>query len=535
MTIAKKLHLLTLAVILGLASLSLLGIYQSREVAKAASYSSVNTVPSLLALGDAGEAAFGIRVGIWKYAAATDPVSRTRLEKAMAEQHDRVLAAFDRYAREDISDDTDRKLLEADRQAFADYEKQRAVVLRIGAESRNEEALRAIEQLVVPPGDKLIAALAEHRKYKEQLGRQGVETAEGILQSSTYQAILVSLLVAAIVGATSLLISRGISVSLDDAIRVANAIAHGDLSSKVKMTGKDEVGQLLHAIGEMTASLVNIVGNVRQSVAAIESASSEIASGNLDLSARTEAQAGSIEETASAMEQLTATVKQNADNAHQADTLASSASSVASEGGKVVQEVVHTMDAINSSSLKIVDIISVIDGIAFQTNILALNAAVEAARAGEQGRGFAVVASEVRSLAQRSASAAREIKELIDDSVDKVQSGSRLVMQAGNTMEQVVTSVQRVSDIVRDISVASGEQSDGIAQVNQAIGMMDQTTQQNAALVEEAAAASQSLREQAKGLAQAVSVFRLERSAAAAKPAVAAPVQEQPAMLALTA
>ncbi|KAF1040309.1 MAG: Methyl-accepting chemotaxis protein II [Herbaspirillum frisingense] len=259
----------------------------------------------------------------------------------------------------------------------------------------------------------------------------------------------------------------------------------------------------------MSGSLRKIVSQVRGGTDSIANASQEIASGNLDLSSRTEQQAGSLEETASAMEELTSTVKQNADNARQADQLAASASAVAIQGGSVVGQVVETMSSINASSRRIVDIISVIDGIAFQTNILALNAAVEAARAGEQGRGFAVVATEVRSLAQRSAAAAKEIKALIDDSVHKVGAGSRLVEQAGQTMSEVVESVRRVTDVVAEISAASQEQSAGIEEVNRAIAQMDQSTQQNAALVEQAAAAARAMQEQAAGLASLVSVFHL--------------------------
>ncbi|WP_253907100.1 methyl-accepting chemotaxis protein [Herbaspirillum rubrisubalbicans] len=513
MTITNKLRLLLLAVVLGMASLTGMSIYQSNKIADAASYTSTNIVPSLLVLGDAGEAVFRIRVGIWRYAASTDAATRAKLEKSMRLESEKVLAAFERYQKENLTDATDTQLLQADRDAFADYEKSRQTVLALGAEGKTEQALQAVEQLVVPPGDKLINALAAHRRYNEQLGRQAAQSAQDSLHSALYQAVLMSLIVCAIVGMVSVVISRTISSALGEAIQAARAIATGDLSTRIRGRANDEVGQLMQAIQQMTDSLVRIVSNVRNSASTIDTASAEIAAGNSDLSSRTEAQAGSIEETASAMEQLTSTVRQNADNAQAANTLASSASSVATEGGHAVQQVVETMAAINASSLKIVDIISVIDGIAFQTNILALNAAVEAARAGEQGRGFAVVASEVRSLAQRSAAAAKEIKELIDDSVSKVESGSRLVAQAGSTMQQVVESVRRVTDIVGDITAASAEQSDGIVQVNQAIGMMDQATQQNAALVEQAAAASQSLREQAVNLAQEVGVFRLERQA----------------------
>jgi len=305
-------------------------------------------------------------------------------------------------------------------------------------------------------------------------------------------------------------LALSITVPLNRAVDIAETVAAGDLSSDIEANRKDETGKLMRALKVMNDNLAKIVGQVRSGTETITTASTEIASGNLDLSSRTEQQAGSLEETASAMEELTSTVKQNADNARQANQLAVSASEVAQQGGNVMGQVVDTMGAINESSKKIVDIISVIDGIAFQTNILALNAAVEAARAGEQGRGFAVVASEVRSLAQRSASAAKEIKELIDNSVGKVDSGSKLVEQAGHTMAEVVASVRRVTDIVGEISSASQEQSDGIEQVNQAITLMDEATQQNAALVEQAAAAAQSMQDQAVELAQVVSIFKLD-------------------------
>ncbi|SFG59451.1 methyl-accepting chemotaxis sensory transducer with TarH sensor [Duganella sp. CF458] len=311
---------------------------------------------------------------------------------------------------------------------------------------------------------------------------------------------------------------RSITQPLNRAVRIAEGVAAGDLTQQIEVQSQDETGKLLAALREMNNSLVGIVGDVRHATDSIATASSEIASGNLDLSSRTEEQASSLEETASSMEELTSTVRQNADNAKQANQLAGNASEVARRGGAVVSQVVDKMSAINESAYKIVEIIAVIDGIAFQTNILALNAAVEAARAGEQGRGFAVVASEVRNLAQRSASAAKEIKQLIDNSVAQVEEGSRLVDQAGATMQEVVDSVQQVTDIIGEISAASGEQSAGIEQINEAVVQMDNVTQQNAALVEQAAAAAGSLQEQAASLSQAVSVFRLAASAHAPAP-----------------
>jgi methyl-accepting chemotaxis protein len=324
-------------------------------------------------------------------------------------------------------------------------------------------------------------------------------------------------------GALAWWLTRSITVPLRNAVQLANAVAKGDLSTRVEVRSKDEAGELIAALNTMTDNLNALVTQVRSGADSISTAAGEVASGNLDLSTRTEQQAGSLEESASALEELTGTVAQNADNAMKGSELASSASSVAARGGAVVEQVVATMGEINDASKKIVDIISVIDGIAFQTNILALNAAVEAARAGEQGRGFAVVAGEVRTLAQRSATAAKEIKVLIDASVDKVGNGTRLVGEAGATMQDVVASVQRVSDIMSEISAASREQSIGIEQVNGAIAEMDQVTQQNAALVEEAAAATESMQEQAHKLAEAVSVFKLDAGGGARKPAAAAP------------
>ena len=304
-------------------------------------------------------------------------------------------------------------------------------------------------------------------------------------------------------------LTRTITTPLRQAVAVANAVAGGDLTVHVAVDARDETGELMAALQTMTSRLNELVARVRSGSDNIAGAAAEVAAGNQDLSSRTEQQAGSLEESASSLEELTSTVRQNADNAQQGNQVAATASGIATRGGDVVTEVVQTMGAINESAKRIVDIIAVIDGIAFQTNILALNAAVEAARAGEQGRGFAVVAGEVRTLAQRSAAAAKEIKALIDDSVEKVEAGTRLVDEAGTTMKDVVASVQRVTDIMAEISAASREQSLGINNVYGAITQMDQVTQQNAALVEEAARATGSMQDQARDLAEAVSVFKL--------------------------
>ena len=339
-----------------------------------------------------------------------------------------------------------------------------------------------------------------------------VDTVEATIRSRGITFSLAALALGALLLGIGMIIKRGLLGQLggepDYATGITRRIAEGDLSVEIEVKPHDTTS-MLHGIRAMRDSLSRIVSEVRTSTDTIATASSQIAAGNLDLSSRTEEQASSLEETAASMEELTSTVSQNADNARQADQLATSASDVALRGGAVVAQVVDTMASINESSKKIVDIISVIDGIAFQTNILALNAAVEAARAGEQGRGFAVVATEVRNLAQRSAAAAKEIKTLIGASVDTVTTGNKLVADAGSTMDEVVASVRRVTDIMGEISMASREQSSGIAQVNQAIAQMDAVTQQNAALVEEAAAAAESMQNQAAKLSQVVGVFRL--------------------------
>ncbi|NHZ41966.1 methyl-accepting chemotaxis protein [Massilia aquatica] len=405
--------------------------------------------------------------------------------------------------------DEAKQLFQDQSKAFDAYFVLRSEAVKRFGQGGREDAVAFLFKEVIPIQNAYFGRLDAVLKYQTALmARDGKEAAD----ASSSAALLMLLLLALATAVSALagwLITRSVTVPIGEAVALAETVARGDLTTRIVVTRQDETGRLLSALKDMVESLTRTVGAVRSGTDTITTASSEIAAGNMDLASRTENQAASLEETASSMEELTSIVKQNADNARQANTLVVSAAEHANKGGRVVSDVVGTMGAIRESSGKIVDIISVIDGIAFQTNILALNAAVEAARAGEQGRGFAVVASEVRNLAQRSASAAKEIKALIDDSVGKVETGSELVNQAGATMEQIMGSVRQVADIMGEIAAASAEQSAGINQVNGAIVAMDNATQQNAALVEQAAAAAASMQGQAVHLAEAVSVFKL--------------------------
>jgi methyl-accepting chemotaxis protein len=407
------------------------------------------------------------------------------------------------------------------RKAYTDS-KVKAIKARAAGDAEGAE--RILNQEYIPTSDAYEGKQAELVKMQQD---QIDAIARDIDNANRNSARMIVVLagVAVLFGAVcSWLLARAIVDPIRQAVDVAEKVAAGDLTQQIEVAGTGETAALLRALRHMNDGLVAIVSQVRSGTDTIATASAEISAGNMDLSSRTEQQAGSLGTTASTVEQLTGTVRQNADNARQASQLSIAASEIATQGGAVVDQVVQTMGAINDSSKKIVDIISVIDGIAFQTNILALNAAVEAARAGEQGRGFAVVAGEVRTLAQRSAAAAKEIKQLIVDSVGKVEDGTKLVDQAGATMSEVVDSIRKVSDIVAEIASASGEQSTGIEQVNRAIADMDSSTQHNAALVEESAAAATALRDQADKLAEVVSLFHVSSTQAAPAPkAVPAP------------
>jgi methyl-accepting chemotaxis protein-1 (serine sensor receptor) len=408
---------------------------------------------------------------------------------------------------------------EGDEKKLADVvAAKRAVYLRDGAQAmiaalrarQRDEGERIMFEKIQPLFSSLTQSTEALTTWQMKSAEDSYNASQAMFVSFRMIAIVAVLCGLLVVAFSAFFLVRAITGPLREMLGHFDAIAGGDLSGRIEQQSSNEMGRLMGGLAKMQSSLVETVLHVQQGTATIGDATDQIAAGNLDLSSRTEEQASSLEETASSMEELTSTVKQNAENARQANGLVHHAVEVAVKGGAVVAQVVDTMGAINNSSKKVVDIIGVIDGIAFQTNILALNAAVEAARAGEQGRGFAVVAAEVRTLAQRSAAAAKEIKTLIDDSVGKVDIGTKLVDQAGATMQEIVDSVQRVTDIMSEISSASQEQTSGIEQINQAIVQMDQVTQQNAALVEEAAAAAESLKEQAGMLATAVSVFKLD-------------------------
>jgi methyl-accepting chemotaxis protein-1 (serine sensor receptor) len=420
------------------------------------------------------------------------------------------LAELNRLARQDGTEEKAKSLIAEIDRVERLYGPVALSIVEMGLKKQTEAAIAKINDECRPLLISLVKANDAYTEYNDDIIKRTVaEAAQNYAMQRNILLAVCSLVVLAAVAA-GVLITKSITQPISRAVEVAEAVAAGDLTSSITATSEDEIGRLLIAMGNMQNGLAKVVSNVREGSQALANASSEIAQGNHDLSARTEQQASALEQTAASMEQLGTTVKQNADLAQQANLLAVNASSVATTGGGVVNLVIETMKGINDSSRKIADIISVIDGIAFQTNILALNAAVEAARAGEQGRGFAVVASEVRSLAGRSAEAAKEIKVLINASVGRVQDGSILVDQAGATMTEVVESIRKVTEIMSQISAASREQAQGVMQVGEAVTQMDQVTQQNAALVEEMAAAASSLKGQASDLVSGVEVFKLD-------------------------
>ncbi|MAM89021.1 MAG: methyl-accepting chemotaxis protein [unclassified Hahellaceae] len=522
---------LLLALMLGLGVFS---IFQLEKVSNTSTEMKESWLPKIRMLGMMDVTMSDFRVAELQHIQSLTDQEMALFEKQMKE----YVISFE----QNLSNLAPLLVFEAGRQlhsqiktSWRDYLAAHDQVITLSRQQRNDEALGLIRGESKALFDKSTLAMQQLVDLNEEGAKAASDLGDQIYADSR------TLIIAIIAGGILLgilaawIITNSIVRPLRRAVSVAESVAAGDLTQDVQVVSKDETGQLLLALKTMNASLVDIVSNIRNGVETIGSASGQIATGNADLSQRTEEQASNLEETAASMEELTSTVRQNADNAKQANVLAQGASDVAVKGGQVVSQVVDTMATINESSKKIVDIISVIDGIAFQTNILALNAAVEAARAGEQGRGFAVVAGEVRSLAQRSAGAAKEIKALIGASVENVSSGTRLVDQAGTTMQEIVSSIRRVTDIIGEITAASLEQSSGIEQVNQAVTQMDQVTQQNAALVEEAAAAAESLQDQAVELEQTVAVFRLENQNArkVSKKAVAAKASAAPVKTAM--
>ncbi|AON57004.1 methyl-accepting chemotaxis protein [Herbaspirillum seropedicae] len=508
--IAKKLIVSFAAVIVLTVILGLFAIRELKAVNQASTDMATNWLPTIKAAQSIQASLPRMRISELQMVTAATPAEREDALKAIKSRLD-ILAKQRAAYEAQISEAEEKVLYEKFSKSFATYLEIDKELARISGEGKEEEARALFKGDSNKTFRSMIENMDEIIKVNDAGSKRSDDMAEQVYRSATLW--IIGLLAAIVVIALGLavMVARAVSRPLNEAVAVAERVAQGDLTMDIRATSTDETGMLMHSLRAMNDSLQQIVGEVRTGTDTITTASQEIATGNLDLSSRTEEQAGSLEETASAMEELTATVKQNADNARQANQLAASASDIATQGGAVVGQVVQTMEGITESSNRIADIIGVIDGIAFQTNILALNAAVEAARAGEQGRGFAVVASEVRSLAQRSASAAKEIKQLIDDSVEKVGAGSQLVERAGATMSEVVASVRRVTDVVAEISAASSEQSTGIEEINRAITQMDEVTQQNAALVEEATAAAQSLQDQAARLSQVVSVFKLQR------------------------
>jgi len=510
LSVKARLALLIALSLVGIVATSGISLWKSEHMFEAASYSTENTVPSLLVLDDAFSSIASVRSLVWQHLAESDPQAQQQIEEQIAAARSNVTAALHAYEPL-LSDDKDKSLLDAQRAALEEYDRLRDGVVALSKQGRKGEA----RDLLVGGQSKVAKIwelMLEHRKYNETLGKAGAEEAQSIKRQAIALMACLGLLTFLAIATMGVLTTRAIlgqlgtepSVLCD----VVSRFAAGDLRP---IPGVADAAPLsvLAMLGNMQHGLSEAVLTVRTGADGVATGSSQIASGNQDLSSRTEEQASSLQETAASMEELTTTVKHNADNARQANELAASATDAATKGGEVVGQFVATMEGISASSRKIADIISVIDGIAFQTNILALNAAVEAARAGEQGRGFAVVASEVRNLAQRSAQAAREIKSLISESVQRVEAAGGQVHEAGAAMAEIVSRVKRVTDLIGEITSATMEQSSGLGQISLAITQMDTVTQQNAALVEEGAAAAQSLKAQALRLTEAMSVFQL--------------------------
>ena len=500
-------------VLMLLAGLGAFSLYQLGKVNQTSTDIAKNWMPSVRVTLDMNTITSDFRIAELQHVLSDDATAMAHYEQELGALAAKLQRDAEEYERL-ISSENERAIWREFEAQWANYLEIHKKVLGFSRDNQTEETLALMRGEGQKAFDLASATLLRLGDLNVEGGQQASQLGDEIY-ADVQTWIIVGVLGAIALGmGVAVWMVRALSRGFSQAVTVARAVSEGDLTTRIDVGGRDEFGQLMAALQTMNTNLTRIVGRVRESSESIATASAQIAQGNGDLSSRTEQQASALEETSASMEEMGSTASQNADNARTANQLASSASGVAVQGGDVVSRVVQTMKSINDSSKQISDIIGVIDGIAFQTNILALNAAVEAARAGEQGRGFAVVAAEVRSLAQRSAEAAKEIKGLIGASVERVEQGSLLVDQAGTTMQEIVTSIQRVSDIVGEISSASVEQNAGVNQVSQAVSQMDQATQQNAALVEESAAAAASLRQQAEQLVEAVSVFRLRNAQA---------------------
>ena len=521
LSITQRLYLVSFVLVAALAGVAIDAWVQFQRVMTLANETRVNRVPQVKRMSDIELGVTQVSLQIRHGLLVTKPDDLAATMADIASKRQLIADTLKAFEKDLVTPQS--------RDAFRGISALTDAFWAVGADNvrlvqagQKDVAFDMLVSRTIPARNQLLAALdAERARLASVL--------DGDLQTIAAESATTRLLLAALAAAASLALiafswylARVLRQRVGLAQNVAEQVRDGNLAMVIRDDGKDEISPLLATLRDMQTALASVVGAVRQNADSVATASAEISQGNNDLSARTEQQASALEQTAASMEQLSSTVKQNADNARQGNQLAQSASTVAIRGGEVVGQVVQTMKGINDSSRRIADIISVIDGIAFQTNLLALNAAVEAARAGEQGRGFAVVASEVRSLAGRSAEAAREIKGLISDSVQRVEQGTALVDQAGATMTEVVSAIRRVTDIMGEISAASSEQSSGVAQVGEAVTQMDQATQQNAALVEQSAAAAESLKSQAQQLVQAVAVFRLVHGSEA--PAMAGPV-----------
>ena len=511
--LASKLALSFSAVVLLTVTMGLFALLQLGTLRSKSDEVTGNWLPSVRLTSALNTNTSDFRIAAMQHVLSTDDADKGRLEGVMAKLADKIKKEEAEYVAL-ISSPQERQLWDRFKQEWAGYLRQHEQMLKLSRANQDEEANRLLQgasQTHFDQASTVLLKLVElNTAGADQAARDVAATHASAIRSIAAVLTLVVVVSALLVWRLSGMITR----PLQQAVGTAERVAAGDLTSRIEAASQDETGQLLAALSKMNQGLVQIVSQVRLSSDSIATGASQIDSGNADLSQRTEEQAANLEETAASMEQLSATVRQNADTARTAAQLATTATGAAARGGEVVGQVVQTMEDISSSSRRIVDIIGTIDGIAFQTNILALNAAVEAARAGEQGRGFAVVAGEVRSLAQRAADAAKEIKSLITANMERVDSGTRQVAEAGQAMNELVGQVQRVNDLISEISAATHEQTSGISQVSDAVSQLDQVTQQNAALVEESAAAAGSLSQQARSLVQVVGAFRVHESEA---------------------